>query len=284
METGQKYMAVTSNLESNNQNSLILSIQVSLNGLSFCILDAPVNKIIQLYTKNFTQRLNPINTLSEIEKIFDSQLSGLSFNQVIVTHVNELATLVPKDLFDVKYLADYLKFNNKIFASDFIAHDEIENHDIMSIYVPFVNINNYFIDKFGQFIYQHYSTTLIKTIIDNNRYNLNKKVYAHIQNKQFELVVIDSGKLVFFNSFIYETSEDFIYYTLFAFEQLGLDPEKVDFNFIGEIQNEEHALFTIASQYIEHVTFGSRYKHVLFDAASTPETNHQHFTLIHALS
>jgi hypothetical protein len=47
---------------------------------------------------------------------------------------------------------------------------------------------------------------------------------VHFSEGHFE-IIIQNQKLLFFNSFDYQTPEDFIYYVLFTAEQLSLNPE-----------------------------------------------------------
>ena len=146
-----------------------LSIQISLSGLSFSVLDENTNSLKKL--KHFTKdrNLTPFEMLDYLKFVLDIEgLTNTSYSQVTLIYRNELSTLVPKDYFNEEALADYLKFNNKILASDFIAYDEIDEKTI-SVYVPLVNINNYIFDTFGSFTYKHFSTLFIDYIL--NYYN-----------------------------------------------------------------------------------------------------------------
>jgi hypothetical protein len=75
------------------------------------------------------------------------------YDDVLVLHNNNLSTFVPSlltriwKLFAVQY---------KGFETDF-AFDEISNYEINSVYIPYVNMNNFFIDQFGTFDYKHNS-------------------------------------------------------------------------------------------------------------------------------
>jgi hypothetical protein len=48
---------------------------------------------------------------------------------------------------------------------------------------------------------------------------------VHFSEGHFEIIVIQNQKLLLFNSFDYQTPEDFIYYVLFTAEQLSLNPK-----------------------------------------------------------
>ena len=120
-------MAQTTNISNLNINQE-LSIQVSLSGLSFCILHKDSNTIT--YTKHiaFENKVNPIELLDKLKHAFNTEdVLNETFSAVNVIHVNDLSSLVPKPLFNEDYLADYLKFNSKILKSDFQELVKISN-------------------------------------------------------------------------------------------------------------------------------------------------------------
>jgi len=270
-------MAITSNI-SNKILNQELSIQVSLSGLSFCILQKDKNTISFLKHFPFEKKQNPFEVLDTLKHIFNTEevLKG-NFNSVYVTHVNELSTLVPKPFFDEENLADYLKFNSKILKADFITFDDISINDSVNIYVPYVNINNFIYDMFGSFTYKHFSTILIENLLLIEKNSESIKVYANIDSDHFEIIIIKNGKLLIYNTFEYTTKEDFIYYLLFTTEQLELNPETLQLVLLGNIDKDSE-LFETAYNYIRHVSFGNR--HDSYKYLEQPKTNYSDFTLI----
>jgi hypothetical protein len=277
METGQKLMALTNN-NSNKLTKQELSIQISLSGLSFCTLQRDTNTISSIKDIRFDRKLNPIEVLDHLKHLFNAETDLQNeFSKITIIHENELSTLVPKPLFNEDYLADYLKFNTKILKSDFIAFDDILLNDSVNVYVPYININNFIYDKFGAFTYKHTSTILIESLLFIEKNNNTTNVYVNISKNHFEIVAIDKAKLLLYNTFEYNTKEDFIYYLLFTTEQLKLNPETFHLIFIGDV-NKEDALYNIAYTYIRNVSFGNTNE--TFNYQEQPKTNHAHFTLI----
>ncbi|MBT8314322.1 MAG: DUF3822 family protein, partial [Maribacter sp.] len=99
-----------------------LSIQVSLNGLSFCVLDTIGNLILKSDRLVFKNYVSPQELQKQLEQFLTTHdLIDGQFMEVVVVHNNGLFSFVPKSLFDVNELANYLKFNTKILANDHIA-------------------------------------------------------------------------------------------------------------------------------------------------------------------
>ena len=121
-----------------------LSIQVSLNGLSFCILNRTSNEIEYLNRLDFDSKLVPFDLLNRLKtELSVNTVFTDAFKEVLVVHQNELSTLIPSVLYNENYKADYLKFNSKILKTDFLATDDLSINNSVNIYVPYVNINNY---------------------------------------------------------------------------------------------------------------------------------------------
>ena len=279
MEIGQKRMALTNN-KINILSHKKLSIQISLSGLSFCILQEDSNSISYLEYFEFDKKQTPFELLNSLKNVFDSkeELQG-EFNSLIVIYENELSTLVPKPLFDEDNLADYLKFNSKILKSDFISFDEIQINDSVNVHVPYVNINNYIYEKFGAFTYTHYATVLIEHILNIDKNADEPKMYVNVSKAHFEIIITHLGKLLFYNSFEYTTKEDFIYYTLFTAEQLKLNPETLAVTLFGNVDANSE-LFDIAYKYIRNVSFGIRKDS--FSIADETISDHSNYVLLNS--
>lgn len=154
-----------------------LSIQVSLNGLSFCVFDTASNSIAKTENLAFEQSYTPYQVLKELKKLLgDHQLPTEKFLEVVVVHRNQLFSLVPTPLFDPNELANYLKYNTKLLANDHLAYDELSNHEMVNVYVPFVNINNYIYELFGEFTFKHNGTVIIESLLKNQ--NLSNQPFA----------------------------------------------------------------------------------------------------------
>ncbi|PIB25242.1 DUF3822 family protein [Maribacter sp. 4G9] len=246
--------AINKNIDIAEKNFKKLSIQVSLNGLSFCIADTVSHRILQSDNKWFSHELNPIELLEEVKTLLDKHgLTDKNFDEVVVVHTNNLFTLVPKPLFKEDFLLDYLKFNTKILATDALAFDELENLDIVNIYVPYMNVNNHLYDLYGEFTFVHNGTVLIQSLLDHHSNQKEAVCFVHVGKKQMDVIVLKQKSLLFYNSFLYETKEDFAYYLLFVLEQLELDTESTPVKFFGNIEEDDDT-FQICYSYIKDLT------------------------------
>jgi len=255
-----------------------LSIQVSLNGLSFCVFDLITNKITLTKSINFEK--NKVIEEQLWRTFVDHPVLTNSYDEVIVIHDNNLNTFVPNSLFDASYLASYLQYTTKVFETDFFTYDAIFPYEINNVYVPFVNINNFLLDQYQSFEYQNANSILVKQLLDLSINKEEKQVFVHLQKEHFEIIIVKNQELILANSFHYNTPEDFIYYILFTCEQLQLNPETVLVQILGNC-NEDDAYFKMAFKYIRNCRLITNTdKALVLDV--TPSDLRNHFILYHS--
>jgi hypothetical protein len=261
------------NLEDN-----YLSIQLSLDGFSFCVYNIIKDKVHAFGIYEF-DNLNgsPFKQLECVKELFNQEkVLKLNYKSVFVTHFNNLVTQVPKPLFNKNNLAQYLHYTVKVLENDFIAYDELDNSEIINVYIPFVNVNNFLLDTYDSFTYKHSSTVLIENLLNQYKNLEGSFCFVNVTAHNFEIVVIINKKLELFNFFSFITKEDFIYYILFTAEQLNLNPEEFELFLMGDIEKESE-LYDIVYQYIRNVKF-----YVPNNAALQLNEipSHSHFTLL----
>ncbi|WP_339664522.1 DUF3822 family protein [Maribacter arcticus] len=273
---------INNRLDIADKNFKKLSIQVSLNGLSFCVADTVVQKLLLSDSIDFLEEKNPIVLLDELKKLFqEHQLENMEFDEVVVVHSNTLFGLVPKSLFNANHLLEYLKFNTKVLASDVLSYDTVENHELVNVYVPYMNINNYIYELFGEFTYMHNGTVLLQSLMNNQTQNQETICYVHVSKSQLNITVLDQRKLLLYNSFLYDTKEDFAYYLLFVLEQLELDPKSAMVKLFGSIE-EDDPIFQLCFSYIQNISIFAPSSPQLIKLGE-PELKSIDFTLINTI-
>ena len=254
VETGLKFMTLQNNNILQNSNKR-LSVQLSLSGLSFLVTNSETKEVYSFSEKKHKKPITPEELFLDLKSSLEqnNELND-TFNEIAIIYATSLYSLVPSTLFDSSKASEYLKFNSKILANDFIAFDTIENHNITVVYIPFININNYLFDRFGDFSYYHSSTLLIEHLLNKEKSYTLPKVHINVTDNIFDFIAVKNGKLIICNSYEFTTPEDFIYYILFCLEQLKMNPDTVDLYISGSIEKEE-ATYKILYNYIRDITF-----------------------------
>ena len=253
-----------------------LSIQFSLDGFSFYISNT--HHIISKFTSfNFTKPIkSPELILKKIKEIFKNEKTlQQDFETVSVVHQNNLSTLVPNQYFKDDNLNKYLKYSVKTITTDLIVYDDLNFIKAKNVYVPFVNINNFIFQNFGEFEYKHHSSILLEKLFLQSDDSLN--FFVNISQSLFDIVVLKDSKILFYNNFEYQTKEDFIYYILFTLEQLELSTDKTKVSLLGDI-NKQSELYKILYTYVRNISFFNS-KNPIFNK-QTEIDKHSNFILL----
>jgi len=250
-----KYIDEAFNVEASENYRL--SIQLSLDGFSFCVLDAERNKYIVLESYVFYDIKDEVSLCDEISKLVE-QISWIQrpFKSVSIIYSNGKSTLIPVPLFDRDNLDVYANFNFPVNEGDEVAYDKLKTLESCNIYTLPVCIKEKLTELFSGCKIFHFSSMLIESLlIRYKNQNINNTVFANVHSTHFDITVIDGEKLVFYNSFNYRSEEDFIYYLIFVLEQLKLNPEEVKLILLGEIQKRS-MVYDLLYKYIRNVSFG----------------------------
>ncbi len=246
-----KKKTINNNIEVTSKRKL--SIQFSLDGFSFCTTNTH-NEVLEFSSYTFSKTKNsPELVLENLQDIFKKEKSlQYDFETVTVIHQNNLNTLVPNEYFKEDALKSYLKYSIKTIATDLITFDELDFMNSQNVYIPYVNINNFLFQNFGEFEYKHYSSVLLEKLFSIASNDI--CCYIHVSKSTFDIVIIKNSNLQFFNIFEYKTKEDFMYYVLFTLEQLELSTEETLVSVLGDIE-EDSDLFRLMYTYIRNIDF-----------------------------
>ncbi|MEC4113593.1 DUF3822 family protein [Myroides pelagicus] len=260
-------------------NNHKLVIQASLHKFSFVVIDLSSQTIIYFASEAITHKKSFEEQLTHFFVKY-TQLSE-QYTEILVLHDNTLNTFVPQALFNEDKISTYLQYNTKVFETDYFAFDEVTNYDFNNVYIPYIDLNNFLLDKFGSFTYQNINTGLIQLLLPKTKGNELPIVFAYLKRDSFELIVAKNNELILFNSFQYTTAQDFIYYTLFTYEQLNLDPHTTVLNLIGRV-TEKDPVFEQAYTFIKFVNVIDEHALIAEDLLLHHQVPKQHYILFHS--
>jgi hypothetical protein len=246
METGPKTTQKINNIKS--FSIINLTIYFGYNEIDFIVYDDIDNVLLDFTSFSYSETTNIDNIISNY---FHDNKSYSSFNLITITHFNNLHTMVPLALFDKKNINDYLKFNSSLLENDEYLFDIIKKNESVNVYVPLkYNITN--LQEFGKIVKQnHYTTTLVNEVSKLEKNNLKPNLYLNINNSNIDIILISDNELKFINTFNYSTKEDIVYYVLFCYDQLNLNPENTPVVISGII---DKSIYSIVYKYIRNVS------------------------------
>jgi hypothetical protein len=238
-------------LDINSTENYDLSVEISPDNLSFCILDSIRNKFILLrsYKTENDKRYQP-DTLAEI--VMKDEFLTKKYRKANIITPSYKFTLVPSPLFETEKRDEYFLLNHSLQENQTLMVDRIKEPDSYLIYSQLKSING-LISRFwpGQQVYHHlkpwfaYSAGII---VDHNEY-----LFVHLEKEFFTIAVYNYGKLKLCNSFIYKNSTDILYYTLNIVKSHGMKPELITV-FSGQITRKDNLISEISS-YLKNIRY-----------------------------
>ncbi len=258
-----------------------LSIQLALDGFSFCVFDIERNKYSGIEEFSFHKVSTPFvlnNILKEL--IPKNNWLKIPYDETRIVFESTKSTIIPTPLFDENHSADYLLFNHYLDFGDKIFYERLTNLDAVNIFaVPEIILHtlNQF---FPEASIHHFASPLIENLlILNKNKDEDMRIFANIRKSWFDLFVMNGKNLVFVNSFKYKTTEDFVYFLIYVMDQLNLNPEKAELTFLGEV-TKISTLFELTFKYVRNVNFGKRSQDYEFSYVFDEIPEHFYFNLL----
>lgn len=260
-------------------NDYHLSIEIALGGFSYTLLDTKRNKYIGLETFSFQKSISDEAQVTELSLLL-KQISTFQFKfkTISISLFSLKFTLIPAALFDSHLTRKYLEFNTSLLDSDVVLADSIKNFETHCVYAVHKNLVVLMQAHFPQAKFLHTLSSLLDVLSSSFKNVSGKNIVIHLQQGHFELLVLEEKKLIFANLFSYQTSEDFLYYTLFVCEQLKLNPENIDLLLLGEVEKKS-AIYSILTKYVRNVRFGNRPEQFDYTYLFDQQPTHFYFNL-----
>ena len=249
MEIGQKTTQKTTKIDSYINNSS-LAIHVNESWVIFCLFNH--KKLSSLNKVSFLQKKKSNYVLKTIKKYIKSFSNENIPSEVKLIYYNKTSTLVPSTLFDHKNSLNYLKYNTSINIDDIAANDLVLNHEINNVYIPNTEINNFIFEKFRTFDFFHYSSLIIEKISNELVENFSEKFFVNINDGFIDILYFKDKELMFYNSFDHNSDEDILFYLLFCFSELKLNPDEIHTVLSGSI-NLDSKLYELIYTYVRNV-------------------------------
>jgi len=266
MGTGKANNIQSSTFDINLSEQYHLSVQIGLKHFSYCIINTSINNV-ELFN-------NPVINDDIINIINKEEILKSNFASSSVAFTNFPCTLIPDELFTEKSSKEILELSTDLY--DIIKHDalpEINSHLIYTIPSIISDIAFTFFPNAKQKASQ---SILIQQFSKFD--NKDNNTYLHISENILNITTFKHNKLIFDNSFKFETKEDILYFTLFTLEQLKLDTNIVNIKLYGDIikGDENHQLLY---EYIKNIKFGTRTTDLEFSSKFNQIKDHQFYGL-----
>lgn len=232
-----------------------LSIQISLDGFSFCILDIPKGKYIVLKGYNFFLK-RPRILLKHVREIIEGEeMLNLNYKSIELLYSTNLFTLIPQPFYQKNAVERFVSFNHAIEKGYVVDKQLFPKAEAWCGYAVPENLKEYLEAKYPRASFRHNLYPLVEGALKANRnYPDRQQVHLNFFRSYFEVAVVSGGRLLLANIFNYANEKDVLYYVLYLFDQLKLPAETTELVVHGQLA-QVAPLYHLFKKYIKRTSF-----------------------------
>ena len=193
-----------------------------------------------------------------------------------VSYKNFPSTIIPNQLYDAtkkEVYADFVIGETQKIKTDIIHHD-----DSTILYSVEENITNTLNQIQIEIKEKNSSTVAISSILNQYSGLKERSCFLIKENNKIEIIVIQDDQLILQNYFEVNSPTDVLYFTLFCFEQLKMDPNKNELYLIGNIEKGDET-YSLLYDHIRNINFAKISGNLSFSKELNQIIKHQYFTL-----
>ena len=268
-------------LDINSTENYELSIELSPETLSFCLLDSIRNKFVLI--RSFGAEENKsFNTDKLGDLLHNDDFLSKKYKKVHCVIPSSKFTLVPAPLYDPGKKDEYFTFNHILEEENVILADRTKNPDAFIVFSASVSLSE-LLKRTYPGVHLHHHVKLLLDHISSSRKNLNSNyIHVHVERNFFNLIIYNNNILKFCNSFAYRNISDMLYYVLNVFRNLDIKQEEtIYFSGLTEKYDDLSSTFSL---YIRNIKFAEPSGNFTFSYVFNDMELHRFINLFTALN
>lgn len=212
-------------LDINSTNNYEISIQLGLDGFSFCLLDNLRNRFVMFREYNLSGREESI--ARQVEAIAGSdEFLSREYRKYRLVFNLEQSTIVPAALYDPAIKNDYFMLNHSLEDDYTVSNNKLVNPDAYLLFGIRKDIFDIACRLFPEASLTHQAKPLLHSSFRDARKVSGRYIRVHIDRGFFTLILIKDDTLQFFNTFRVRNDSDILYYLLNSFNRFNIPAEE----------------------------------------------------------
>jgi hypothetical protein len=260
-----------------------LSLLVGRNDFQFCVIDTRENKCLLLEDYELEGIYSTNVLINTLYKLFEGHhlLMAGYWKSVKLAMKNQKFTMIPSHLFSSEHLRDYLKLSTEVDSEldDFYYYQHIQS-EVVCVFAAERKIIEKVRSIYPTLTVQvvHHGSAFIEGIQSHRDFTYYKDLYVNIGRNNFSLVVTEDNKILLYNRFPYQGSEDIVKYTMLTMQEMGMGQQDTKTTVWGNISSDS-IHFKELYRYIKNISFGGRPSYLNFAYMFDEVPDHQYFDL-----
>ena len=267
-------------LDINSTANYKLSIQVSLDGFYFSILDNLRNKFVLLRSfepdddKKFS--VDDISAICSKDDFLNRQYALV--NLILPTG---RSTIVPAQLYDPAARDDYFGFNNITDDNQIIRVNKLQYPDSYLVFAAEKELYHFICDRFPGTEPIHNLKPFLHHLLTGRHATSDNHLHLHVEHDYINIVYLTHGELKLCNTFEYRNTSDLMYYLLYVAKKSEMQ-SNITLNVSGATVRFDE-IWTGLSEYISKIKYSTPSGNYLFSYVFSEELLHRHLNLFTAV-
>ena len=261
------YSFIDSSFSFDNTGDYHLSIEISETSITYAVLE--VSAIRYLVLENF-------KTNDRVDLLV--LLGKYIWKSVSIAYNSKYVTLIPEEHFESNDQKKILQFNFSDNIGNSIAHHHILNTTIVGVFQFPESLETQVKQQFPTATFLHTAISTLQHLLVHEIGQAKCTTHLNVGEGLMEIIILKEGELIFHNHFDYQAPEDILYYQLFVFQQLEINPHQTDLIVYGKV-TENDAIHTLLVKYIKEINFGNARLNFKFSSAFNELEKHQYLSI-----
>lgn len=189
-----------------------------------------------------------------IREIDNTLLFKQNFEEKKVAVANNCFSLVPKTYSENEEEDVFLNLTQGFSDKISIIKNEIKGEKELVFGVN-INMLDKLIDVFQGVRFFHSSAIFLNSIESGKA----QEIHINLISNFLEIAVTNGDELLFYNNFEINSKEDFLFFTLYVAEKIGLDLNKIPLKYYGNLSPKTE-YFQLLKKYIRNISSGEKNK------------------------
>ena len=235
-----------------------LSILTGMDSFAYIIRDRNTNRLLAYRATALPQR-PPTEWPQQLSELIagDERLDGVRYGKVLVGWETAALTLIPEPLFDPGQLRSYLEQLTVVGLEDEVRYDTYPELDALLVYSGRGEVLEEAASQLRAGRLQHYAGGLLVAWAARARRLREDGISCCVRNGRLFIAGHDSRqRLLYFNTFSWENSQDAVYYLLLAYTQCDYAPGQVPLYLSGTITSTDELYYQFY-RYVRDIRFSA---------------------------
>lgn len=260
----------------------ILLITSERSRMAYAIIDRQRQKAVVL--RDYQLISDPGNDPDYLPGFFtqvleeDELLKELIPAQTIFAVYSPEHSLIPDPLFSKEHIKETLDLTCRLNEDHRYYADSIRSANAQMTYAVTKSLLEETGAHFKEASLYNAASAFIESQLRLNKHESEPIVSVLIRMQELDIVITQGNELRFYNSFHFQTSEDFIYFLLFTMEQLQLNPDQTQVRCYGEIEKiSSH--WMLGRKYVRNLYLGEKAEGLNYSYVFDRLSPHQYYGL-----